>query len=151
VANPANPGSRVAATVALKGGLLATPDALTKLAGPTIAYAPATTTRRTVWLSQGFQRGHPACTAIIRALAGRKWRLVETDVAFRAAHRARGPRSVIGIVTEDEKRVFLALLFCSNAHAHSTSHFCFVITSQRYVTCEEHARDQRDTCMLLQT
>ena len=132
MADPAKPGSRVAATVTLKGGLLATPDALLKLTGPAIVYTPAVTTRRTVWLSHGFQLGHPAVTAIVRSLAGRRWRVIETDVAFRAAYRARGPRSVIGLVAEDEQRAFLAQLRCSqHAPAHDISNM--------QGTCNKHA------------
>lgn len=142
MADPAKLGSRVATTLTLKGGMAATPDAVMSLSGPVIVYLPAVATRRIVWLSTGFQHGHPAVAAIIRAAAGRKWRLVETDVAFRAAHRARGQKSVIGIVTKDEKTQALLAHLQTSAHddVHNTAR-------NEHVACTQIAHTQTHVTM----
>jgi hypothetical protein len=151
VADPAKLGSRVAITLTLKGGMAATPDAVMSLSGPVIVYLPAVATRRIVWLSTGFQHGHPAVTAIIRATAGRKWRLVDTDVAFRPAHRARGQKSVIRIATNDEKtRALLAHLQTSahdNVHntARSERVTCAQITHTHTQTRHWNSESRRAT------
>ena len=90
---------------------MVTADALNRGAGPKVKFHAALKSKRAVWLSDAYQKRHPAIATIIKQCVA-SWRkpsvkIVETEAIFLHAklnaNEKRQSRQVIGICTKAEK------------------------------------------------
>ena len=113
VADVAKPGSLVRWTAAVLGGHIITAAFLASSGsrGPSIAYAAALKTPRSIWMSRAFQAAyHYPATVVQTACAskGSRWKLLHSkcacaEHAMRAVNRGR-PMDTLALVSDAESR-----------------------------------------------
>jgi hypothetical protein len=102
VQDPATPSTHCKWACVLRGGTLVTPGFLCDGSGPAVAYLPAVTSRRRVWVSAAFQSAHPVLLDILRKSAagpGSHWKLLLSGASPQAAQGF----GLVGLVTKQEK------------------------------------------------
>ena len=106
-----NPGQKARWAAALYGATLVSAQLMLSAGqeGPYISFKAAVTTRRLIWMSEGFKRRHPIVSGIIIEAAASPrscWQLIATREAFLAKVllTKSSPRLVMGIVSAREKQ-----------------------------------------------
>ena len=134
--NVTNVPELVGLTVKLKGGVLAIPEVILGLwLGPRLAFKPAISVKREVWVSDRFSASNRMISERIKSIAmgdDSSWSLLESpekfELAKKEARKARRPASVLAVATAQEVKTIRSNLPQIGQHVFELDGFARFVT-----------------------